>query len=204
MKKRIIILSILPVLLFWLLTGCSSDKSGSDQSQQDESTEVQDEISQEEVTTTEQDKSKRPSPPQTASLKIGDLEITLNYSSPGVKGRNIWGELVPYGEVWRTGANEANVFSVSKDVLINGEALPAGKYALFTIPGKSEWTVIFNKEWNQWGSFNYHESEDALRISVTPQQEDELKERMEFRVNENGEVSFRWENLSFTFSVASS
>src|ERR1700675_3642107 len=97
------------------------------------------------------DKSKRPSPPATATGKVMGATITINYSSPAVKGRKIWGGLVPYDKVWRTGANEATIFETSKDIKIGGKTLKAGKYSLYTKPGEKEWQVIFNSQTGQWG-----------------------------------------------------
>ncbi len=156
------------------------------------------------ATTHAQDKSKRPSPPAEAKATVGDLSIAINYNSPAVKGREIWGKLVPYGEVWRTGANEATTFEVNHDVIIEGQKLAAGKYALFTIPGEDKWTVIFNKEAGQWGAYNYNKDKDALRITVQPGKAESFQESMDFSVNaENntGVVVFTWENLSFSFKV---
>jgi hypothetical protein len=99
---------------------------------------------------------------------VGLTDITIDYSRPVAKGRTIWGGLVPYDQVWRTGANEATQFTVSDDVTINGQALPKGAYSLHTIPGKDSWTLIFNKTAKQWGSFNYKQEDDALRVSVKP------------------------------------
>jgi hypothetical protein len=147
------------------------------------------------------DKSNRPSPPAQVSEEIGDATITINYSQPAVKDRTVWGELVPYGKVWRTGANEATTFEVSDDVEIEGETLPAGKYALFTIPGEDEWTIIFNKETNQWGSGKYDESKDALRVKVKPEKSDKMHERLTFQIEKDGEVELLWENLEVEFSV---
>ncbi len=104
----------------------------------------------------------------TVSQTVGLTDVTITYSRPGVKGRVIWGDLVPYDKVWRTGANEATIFTVSKDVTIDGKPLPAGTYSLHTIPGKSAWTVIFNKTANQWGSYSYDAAQDALRVEVRP------------------------------------
>lgn len=156
------------------------------------------------ITTTyaQQDKSKRPSPPAKAEALVGDLSIAINYSSPAVKGREIWGKLEPYGKVWRTGANEATTIEVNKDVTINGQKLPAGKYALFSIPQENdEWIVIFNKESNQWGAYNYKEDQDALRIKVKPGKTDELVERLKFDVSDKGTVTFMWENVKWSFDV---
>ena len=148
------------------------------------------------------DKSKRPSPPQTASASVGDLNIVVDYGAPSVKGRTIYGDLVPYDKVWRTGANEATTFSVNKDVTVNGQQLAAGKYALFTIPGKEEWTVIFNKKANQWGAYDYNQDDDALRIKVKPAESGTMQEQLTFNVNENGEVEFSWDRLTFDFTVS--
>src|SRR5438067_1780123 len=112
------------------------------------------------------DKSKRPSPPAKVSETTSSgLTISIDYSQPSVKGREIGKEIAPYGQVWRTGANEATVFEVSKDVKVEGKSLPKGKYGLYSIPGKDEWTIIFNKKWNQWGT-EYNQSDDALRVTV--------------------------------------
>jgi hypothetical protein len=99
---------------------------------------------------------------------VGITDINISYSRPGVKNRKIWGELVPYNKVWRTGADEATKITFSTDVLIEGKKLPAGAYSFFAIPGEKEWTLIFNKVADQWGAFTYNEAEDALRIKVKP------------------------------------
>lgn len=99
---------------------------------------------------------------------VGDTKITINYHRPNAKGRAIWGGLVPYGEVWRTGANDATIFEISNDVTVNGQKLPKGKYSLHSIPTTGAWTLIFNKTWNQWGSFQYDQKEDQLRVASTP------------------------------------
>lgn len=107
-----------------------------------------------------------PSPTATLSQKVGLTEVTINYSRPSKKDREVFGNLVPYGKLWRTGANQATKFTFADDVKIGGKDLPAGTYALFTIPGEEEWTIIFNKNPNQGGTGNYKESEDALRVTV--------------------------------------
>jgi hypothetical protein len=108
------------------------------------------------------------SPPCTIKQRVGLTDIEVVYSRPGVKGREIFGGLVPYGEVWRTGANTATKISFSTPVKLNGTEIPAGSYALFTIPGETEWTVILNKGVGQWGAFQYDEKADVARIKVTP------------------------------------
>src|SRR5712672_526181 len=102
----------------------------------------------------------------TVTQTVGYTDVAITYSRPGVKGRVIWGGLVPYDKVWRTGANEATSFTVSQDVTINGKPLAAGKYSLHTIPGKTSWTVIFNKKADQWGSYSYDAADDALRVEA--------------------------------------
>jgi hypothetical protein len=135
---------------------------------------------------------------------VGLTDITVNYSRPAVKGRAIWGALVPYDKVWRTGANEATQISFSDDVTINGQPLPKGTYSLHTIPGKDSWTIIFNKTAKQWGSFNYKQEEDALRVTVRPQKAN-FMELMTINfpnvTNDNATVVIRWENISVPFTV---
>lgn len=150
------------------------------------------------VTLAQTDKSTRPSPPMEAKGTYNDVQVTINYSSPSVKGRKIWGDLVPYGKVWRTGANEATTFETNKDLKIQGLTLPAGKYGLFTIPGEKEWTWIFNSVWEQWGAYKYDESKDVLRVKSTPQPSPVFHEQMTFHVDK-GQVSLYWENLSVSF-----
>jgi hypothetical protein len=148
------------------------------------------------------DKSKRPSPPAQVSEMIGSTAVTVDYSQPGVKGRTIWGELVPYGKVWRTGANEATTFEVNKDVKVEGENLPAGKYALFTIPEKDEWTIIFNSVPEQWGAYNYDNSKDILRVKVKPEKSSSTMERLTFTIDKKGVVALHWEDLMVGFNVS--
>ena len=146
----------------------------------------------------------RPSPKASVMQTIGLTDVTITYSRPGVKGRQIWGALVPYGSVWRTGANEATTISFSDDVTINGQSLPKGTYSLHTIPGADQWTIIFNKVANQWGSFKYDAAQDALRVTAKPHR-DEFREWLTFDVQElssdAGTVAIRWENLAVPFTV---
>jgi hypothetical protein len=147
------------------------------------------------------DKSKRPSPPAkvTETTNSGTV-ITIDYSQPSVKGREVGKDIAPFGKVWRTGANEATVFEVSKDVKVEGKALPAGKYGLYSIPGKDEWVLIFNKTWKQWGT-KYAEADDALRVNVKPGKAPAFTERMTFNVDKSGKVSLLWGNEEVDFSV---
>lgn len=145
-------------------------------------------------------KSSRPSPPASVVGKIADTEIKIEYSSPRVNERQIWGDLVPYNRIWRTGANEATTIKVSKDISINGKSLPKGKYSLFTIPGQDIWIVIINKDWDMWGSYDYKESKDALRLEVDPYQLVQHKERMAFDIKDEY-IEFQWEKLGFRLAV---
>jgi len=140
-------------------------------------------------------KSERPSPLVEVRGNVVDAEVAIAYSSPAVKGRTIWGDLVPYGKVWRTGANEATTFETDSAIQIQGEILPAGKYGLFAIPGELEWTWIFNEVWDQWGAFKYDEKKDVLRIKAAPQASPVFYERMTFVIKEQA-ISLQWENLS--------
>lgn len=149
------------------------------------------------------DKSKRPSPPALVKQDIASgAAIIIDYSQPSVKGRKIGKDLEPKdGEVWRTGANEATVFETSKAVKIDGKELAAGKYALFTISGKDNWTVIFNKTWKQWGAYDYKQADDALRISVKPQKAEAFAEKMTFTIDKNGAVTLLWGDNKISFTA---
>lgn len=143
----------------------------------------------------------KPSPAATATGKIGAADVTVNYSSPGVKGRKIFGGLETYGKVWRAGANEATTVEFSKAVTVEGKPLPAGKYAFFVIPMETgQWTVIFNKEPKQWGAFKYDEKQDALRVMVTPRKTAAVTERLAYEVTPTGLV-LRWENVELPVAI---
>ena len=146
-------------------------------------------------------KAQRPSPAKNVTRMLDSLSINIGYNAPSVKGRSIWGALVPYGKVWRTGANEATTFEVNKAVMIEGQKLAAGKYSIFTIPGEKEWTVIFNKEASQWGAYSYKKEMDVLRVNVKPGKTKLLVEQLAIDVSEKGEVSIAWENVQISFSV---
>jgi len=147
-----------------------------------------------------QDAQSRPSPARTATGKAGTATATIDYSSPAVKGRKVFGDLVPYGKIWRAGANEATIFEVDSDVKVEGQALPKGKYGLFAIPGESEWTIVFNKTWNQWGSYRYKQEEDALRVKVPARKTSQPVENLTYSVG-NGRVTLQWENTEVGFRV---
>jgi hypothetical protein len=154
------------------------------------------------------------------SQSVGDAKISIVYHRPNVKGRKIFGCstdkvlqqgnntnlpcLVPYGQVWRTGANEATVIEFSGDVTINEQKLPKGKYSLHTIPGETEWTIIFSKNWGQWGSFTYDAKDDALRVTAKPVAS-EFHETMSIEVENvkanSADFYVRWDKISVPFTV---
>lgn len=173
-----------------------------------------------------------PRPSQKASVMqtIGVTDVTITYHRPAVKGRQIWGDplpsqanvkgeatldnqnlrpkeaaIVPWGHVWRAGANEATVFEVTDDVLINGEKLPAGKYSLHTIPTKDEWTIIFNSDYGQWGSFSYDASKDKLRVKTKPEWTADSQELLDYSIPtetaNSAKVVLRWEKVRVPFTV---
>ena len=172
------------------------------------------------VTTAQGQQNKKPR----ASLKAGvfqrigvDTDINISYSRPGVKGRKIWGDLVPYGLApgnnesqnkpfpWRGGANECTTIEFSKDVTIDGHKLPAGKYSMQFIPAPKQWTVIFNKNTKLWGSFAYDQKDDALRINVTPV-EAPFQEWLSYGFDNLAGTSctayLRWEKLKVPFNIS--
>lgn len=142
---------------------------------------------------------KRTSPSMSATGTIGDAKVSVNYSSPSVKGRKIWGELVPYGKVWRTGANEATIFETDKAIKVEGKELAAGKYSLYTIPGEKEWVIIFNSQVGQWGITRAGETtedpaKDVLRVTVKAKEAKEFNEQFRIAI-EKKEMVLYWENL---------
>lgn len=134
------------------------------------------------------------SPRDSVRGAIGKASIYINYGSPSVKGRVIWGDLVPYGKVWRAGANEATTFSSDKDIQVEGKTLKAGTYGFFVVPEKDKWTVIFNKVSKQWGAYEYNDKEDVLRVTVTPVESKEMTERLVYKIQPTG-IALHWEKL---------
>ncbi|TLV04006.1 DUF2911 domain-containing protein [Dyadobacter luticola] len=153
----------------------------------------------------QQDKASRPSPPMTASGKVGGATITINYSSPSVKGRKIFGELVPYDKVWRAGANEATIFETDKDIMVEGKKLAAGKYSLYAQPGEKEWSFIFNSETGQWGikrggDTSKDASKDVLTVKAKPAKSASMNEKLMYEVTSKGFV-LRWENTEVPVAI---
>ena len=132
--------------------------------------------------------------------KINGATVTVNYGSPSVNGRAIWGALVPFNKVWRAGANDATTFETDKDLTIDGKKLPAGKYSFFIIPNEKESVIVFNKEAKQWGAYKYKESEDQLRITVKQQATKTATEKLTYAIEKDGLV-LRWENWEFPIQI---
>lgn len=149
----------------------------------------------------QKDKSNRPSPPAQVSKDINGTKITIDYSQPSKRGREVFGVLEKYGKVWRTGANESTWIELSKDVKVEGESLAAGKYGLFTIPGKDEWMIIFNKKWDGWGAYEYNEENDVLRVKVKSASTVEVVETFTIDINEAGDVILTWDQTKVQFAI---
>jgi hypothetical protein len=148
------------------------------------------------------DKSKRPSPPVTESQKVGETTVTINYSQPSVKGRTIGVDLEPMqGKLWRAGANEATVFEVDKDVIIEGKLLPKGKYGFFILVFDEAWILIFNKTWKQWGAFTYKEADDVLRVPVRDRKVDTVSEKLTYKIQADGNVIILWGDKDINFLI---
>jgi hypothetical protein len=173
----------------------------------------------------------RPSQKASVMQTIGVTDITITYSRPGAKGRKIWGDppagmaaraqgeatldnqnerqpgepIVPYNHIWRAGANEATLFQVTDDVLINGQPLKAGAYSLHAVPGKDEWTIIFNSDPGQWGSFAYDSKKDTLRVKTKPEAAADNQEWLRYTIDpvdpNSARVNLRWEKLTVPFTV---
>lgn len=135
---------------------------------------------------------------------IGQDSIKINYHSPGVRGRIIWGGLVPYDEVWVTGAHDATTLEINRSFIVEGKEIPAGKYAIFTIPGKREWIVIINSKWQQHLASEYDQKEDLVRIKVKPRRH-ALTERLQYFIEpgkgSTGKIAIAWEKIRIEFPV---
>ncbi len=136
---------------------------------------------------------------------IGNTGITINYYSPAVRGRMVWGGLVPFGNVWVTGAHRATNIDFNQEVIIGGVTIIPGKYALFTIPGKEEWTIIINKNWDQHLADNYNQKEDIVRVKVKPKTGEKHQERLRYVIetesNNKGEIVVYWEKIEVSLPI---
>ncbi|MBS1558509.1 MAG: DUF2911 domain-containing protein [Bacteroidetes bacterium] len=140
--------------------------------------------------------------PKEVHAQVGDAHLSIHYTSPAVRGRVIWGGLVPYEHVWVTGAHMATTWETDHSLKINEKPVPAGKYAIFTLPGKEKWTVIINKKWKQHLADEYDAKEDVVRIEVIPQSLQAHQERLTYSItkisDKEGTLSIAWEKLKIT------
>jgi hypothetical protein len=147
----------------------------------------------------------QPSPTQTLTQDFALSTVSVTYSRPSAKGRNIFGDLVPFGQVWRTGANSSTKIKFGEDVSVNGKAVPAGEYALYTIPGQNEWTIILSKNLKSWGAMGYNKEEDVARFTVTPQKLPFNVETFTIMLGNQTpnslEVDIIWADVAVTFNV---
>lgn len=201
--------NIILICTFSLLTfafGCKQTGTSETETATEEATTEQTEATTDatapsgEGFTTEVLQADLPSPRKQMTATMGDLKVVINYGSPSLKGRAIGKEVATFGEVWRTGANEATSIEFSKDVTVEGKPLKAGKYGLFTIPTADQWTIIFNTVNDQWGQYNYDAAKDVLRLTVKPTTIGTTVEQMAFVV-ENGALVLQWGNLAVPFKV---
>ncbi len=186
------------ILLFVSLILLVSCKEIKKETQEMETKEVT-----EEPLTAEPDKKKPLSPHTETMAMIGDAHIHIDYSSPGVRNRMIFGGLLPYDAVWQAGAHNATWLETNKDLMIAGKELKAGKYGFFVIPNEKEWTIIFNSNWDQHGKDDYDEKDDVVRFKVTPTLSDEIVEHLTYTVTKTNETSgtikLAWEKVTITF-----
>jgi len=193
MKKIIIIL-----LLSTLTVGCKNNRKGPPT----ENKQVQVEHKEDKKT----EKKKKVLSPHTSTMAmIGDAHIHIDYSSPGVRDRIVFGGLLPYDMVWQAGAHNATWFETNKDLTIDGKTLKTGKYGFFVIPSKEQWTIIFNTNWDQHGKDEYDTKEDVIRFVVIPTISENVTEHLEYKVTntkENeGSVSLSWEKITVSFPI---
>jgi hypothetical protein len=139
--------------------------------------------------------------PKEVHAQIGEAHMMIHYHAPAVRGRVIWGGLIPYGEVWVTGAHSATNWEFNKDIIVKGQTITAGKYAIFTIPGKDNWTIIINKNWDQHLADEYDAKDDVIRITVKPEfgkHQERLIYSLIADVNQKGQLVISWEKVRIT------
>lgn len=199
MRKVSLVMLALVFLSAFSMTGCKHEAKG-EESNTD---------SKELTATTENSEEEAPvqaSPRKQSTGEVDGVTVSIDYGSPSVKGRTIWGGLESYGKVWRAGANETTSVEFSADVTVNGESLPAGKYGFFLIPmEKGSWMAVFNEEWSRelhgaWGAFSYKQEKDVLRIDVNPVWADDVMESLQYKVVKSG-FEFGWEKARLNFEV---
>ena len=189
---------ILLLTFFWI--GCNSE---SDQTETTADTEMSAET---QISESEDDSEEEVlSPPREAEGEIGETNILVDYSAPSVRDRVIWDELVSYGEIWVSGAHMATSVEFENDMMVNGEHVPAGKYAFYTIPGEDSWTVILNEHWDQHQAGEYEEAQDVARFEVEPQQNDHTEQLAYSVVSEtedSGFIELAWEEVKIQVPVS--
>ena len=182
------------LLIAMLVTSCLDKKTKNEEHNHSENTNEQVEFVKKEVL----------SPHTEVMAMVGDAHIHIDYSSPGVRDRIIFGGLVGYDNVWQAGAHRATWIETNKDLTINGNILPAGKYGLFTIPSKEDWTIMINKNWDQHGKDDYDEKDDVVRFKVKPILSEDITEHLEYKVSkineEEGSILLAWEKVSLKFN----
>lgn len=152
---------------------------------------------------TAEERTPQVSPFSQITQRVGLSDVTIRFSRPGVKGRRIWGDVVPMGKIWRTGANEATTITFEEDVLVEGKPVAAGTYALFTVPGEKTWSVILNKDAKQWGAYAHKDADDVVKVDVTPRAAASPEEWMAFRFsdlsNDGATIVLSWEKIEVPF-----
>jgi len=199
--KNLIVL-VFSVILF---LSCKNNQNESSSEIDNEQVELKEDVKPEEETATK----KKVLSPHTSTMEmIGDAHIHIDYSSPGVRNRIIFGGLLPFDEVWQAGAHNATWFETNKDLTIEGKTLKAGKYGVFVIPSQNQWTIIFNTKWNQHGKDEYNEKDDVMRFITTPKISEKITEHLEYNIvktnKTEGTISLSWEKvtISFPFKVS--
>ena len=192
MKK----LRIVSIVIILLAFGCKSETKEKMNSEMNHK--------EHQVEKTEETTKKKPLSPHTSAMAmIGDAHIHIDYSSPGVRDRVVFGGLVGYDTIWQAGAHMATWIETNKDLIIDGKTLPAGKYGFFTIPSKGDWTVMFNKNWEQHGKDEYDQNDDVLRFTISPELSENIQEHLEYKVNKinktEGTISMSWEKVTISF-----
>lgn len=196
--KKLIYLFVAPAILF----ACGGAENSDNENNTDSTAQTTEAVDSliEEV----------PAPPKSPRLQssgvVNGIQVDIDYGSPFVKERKIWGELVPFDKIWRAGANDATAITFGSDVIINGKPVVAGTYALFIIPKEgATWTVILNEEWSKeihgvWGAYDHKPEKDVLRFEVKPIFSADILESLTFTVTEKG-LMFAWADASFEFEI---
>ncbi|MEK6783447.1 MAG: DUF2911 domain-containing protein [Bacteroidota bacterium] len=195
------------IIFIALLSGCSNPKTTDVESEKENSSQIVASLEEGTVIIAEQSATDtlKGSLKATAMGTIGNTGITINYYSPAVRGRIIWGGLIPFDNVWVTGAHRATNIDFNQEVEIGGVNISAGKYALFTIPGKEEWTIVINKNWDQHLTDDYDQKLDIVRVKVKPETEETHQERLRYVIepegDNKGEIVIYWEKLEVSINI---